>query len=332
MVDVIGEELLEKKKYKKIADAYNDALQMQGCMRDEMGQVKDFQFEGDKGMFMLNANDSAFLTPYSLGQLGGKYGISNSYIKKCVSEGYDDLIRHNFSRWMENDEDVLLFRYFENKGVPVIRGILSTRYQRFDTTDIIEALSESWLSTWGIRQSMMNPERLHLRLVSDVPIEVPNEDLFIGVTVDSSDVGRSAVLIRAIVFKQVCTNGLVLPMSVGDLYRQVHVGAGADRFGERIAACLDTLSDFKEKAAEMIVAGTRMGLPFEIGKEEEIDRWRSRYKIPKGLVENTLNLLNEGKYAMNRWGLINSMTEAAQIMPIESRIMAERVAGELLVA
>lgn len=83
MVDVVGGELLEKKKYKKIADAYNDALQMQGLMRDEMGQVKEFQFEGDKGMFMLNANDSAFLTPYSLGQLGGKYGISQSYIKKC---------------------------------------------------------------------------------------------------------------------------------------------------------------------------------------------------------------------------------------------------------
>ena len=42
-------------------------------------------------------------------------------------------------------------------------------------------------------------------------LPIDGEDLFAGITLDSSDVGRSGLYVRFFIYKQVCTNGLIIP-------------------------------------------------------------------------------------------------------------------------
>lgn len=285
-----------------------------------------------------NDNDECFIstfTKHSLSQLGMRYGISSSYIQRCTNAGMRELVCKNFNEWIDIDKGNVFIRRYKSPvdDKDYVRGILSTKYKSYDAHKIVSAVFNSPVNDWELRQYLLTPERLHMRLVSGEKLKVNGEDLEIGLNIDSSDVGRNSLNLQLIIFRQICSNGLILPYSVGNYYRQVHTGIGAEEFPERIVAKLNEISKVKEIAEKMINKTMDViELPFDIESEDEIVRFRQYSGVTKDFLNKVIELYKTRKSDSPRWEFINCMTEVAQEYGIDSRLQFERAAGSLLVA
>ena len=291
---------------------------------------------GKQEVHLNRQGNEGFFTPYSSSQLFFRFGIPNSYAKYCMNNGGNDLLIENLEHWREKFGGKYLLRYYDMEGSkePMIRAMLTEKYKAFDAFDIMKVVNSNTdiHKNYSVRNWLINPERLHVRLVSDERLNVESdEDLFMGVNLDSSDVGRSSLRLSIIVFKQVCTNGLVLPQSISKVYRQIHFGAGADRFEENVIVALNAVSKIKEIAEEVITKAGSKKLPFDIEDEEQVERFRVSHKVSKDAMSLILQGMKEEKYGKpSVWSLINVMTEVAQDYTLDTRIDIEREAGKLL--
>ena len=291
---------------------------------------------GKQEVHLNRQGNEGFFTPYSSSQLFSRFGIPNSYAKYCMNNGGNELLIENLEHWREKFGGKYLLRYYDMEGSkePMIRAVLTEKYKAFDTFDIMKVVNSNMNihKNYSVRNWLINPERLHVRLVSDERLNVESdEDLFMGVNLDSSDVGRSSLRLSIIVFKQVCTNGLILPQSISKVYRQIHFGAGADRFKENVIVALNAVSQIKEIAEEVITKAGSKKLPFDIEDEEQVERFRVSHKVSKDAMSLILQGMKEEKYGKpSVWSLINVMTEVAQDYTLDTRIDIEREAGRLL--
>lgn len=336
---MIADETLRyvKKGEMNIRDLDDMACALQNCMSDEvctMGDLNLMEMWGKREL--VRANGGAVFSPYSFSQLMGRYGIPILYAKRCLEKEKFALLQTNIDEWNSFYHDMrYLVRSYNMSGMdmPVIRAVLTEKYKTFDTHEILGVMRQNFdlRRNYSVRNYLMNPEKLHIRMVSDMRLDVKDDDLFLGLNIDSSDVGRSSLRISIIVFKQVCTNGLVLPMGITRAFRQIHFGSGAERFSENIAACLQAVGTMKEVAEEVINKCYDKGLPFDVEKEDSVEKFRVSMGISKDAMQKVLNMLASNKYGnINRWSLINCMTEVAQEYNVESRVNIEESAGKLL--
>lgn len=303
--------------------------------RDIGAEIKKVSFGYSNGYYIDLNGEKYNFTKHSLSQIGNRYGIPYSYISKCGKVNYQDLIETNFSRWIKDDKAVAMFRTYKERDVNYLRGFVSVKYVRFDTKELLSKIYDSPLADWDVRGYLISPSRFSLRLVS--PMEVGTDDLYFGVNIDSSDVGRRSISIRALLYRQVCSNGLILPISNGILYRQVHIGSGAEDMPNKVAASLKNVPMLIEKARKMIDDVTHFPIPFVIGDEEKEIAFRRKYKLGKEFMENVITMYQNqqatGEFAVNtnKWYFINCMTEVAQKYDIDTRLEYEKAAGSLLV-
>lgn len=299
---------------------------------------RNVRFNDTAGLTFI-AEDSEIrdfqLSRYALGQLGSKIGVPARYLEKCIESGRIDLAQDNVNSWLEEFNKDLFIREY-NGGV---RGILSSKYSVCDSHEILEAVDDAVdLSKYNIKGSFLNEERLHVRLIGKEMLPIDGEDLFAGLFLDSSDVGRNILTVKFGIYKQVCTNGLVIARAGGTLFEQKHIGITADEFHSGLVASLKNVDMLTENAVEWVQRAKQRynhwsarvdEHPEEI--QEFVDYIRQQTNLSNESAFKVIDLMNT-KYEDNRWGLINSITEVAQDFTLERRLELERIAGNLLVA
>ena len=293
---------------------------------------KNIRFNENCGLtFIPNDNSgihSLAMTKHSLSQLCAKMGVPVRYLEKCINEGRLELAQDNLNSWLSDYKKDLFIREYDGNA----RGILSSKYAVCDTPDILNVLMDVLdMDKYDLKGSFLNEERLHLRLISKEKLPVLNEDLFAGLFIDSSDVGRSTLTVKFCIYKQVCTNGLVDPKKYGDVFEQKHIGITAEEFHTGLSSSISKLDGYTENAIQMVNNAIELPSGFaNSDNEEEITQ----------LVKSDTNLSNEGasqvvalmftKYGYNLWGYLNSITEVAQNYTLETRIGLETLAGKKL--
>ena len=274
------------------------------------------------------------LSRYALGQLGSKIGVPVRYLEKCISSGRIDLAQDNVNSWLEDyNKDFFIREY--NGGV---RGILSSRYSVCDSHEILKVVNDAVdLSKYKIKGSFLNEERLHVRLIGREMLPIDGEDLFAGLFLDSSDVGRNILTVKFGIYKQVCTNGLVIARAGGTLFEQKHIGITSEEFHEGLVASLKNVDLLTENAVEWVKRSkNRLNhWSVETDHPEEIEEFvayiRNQTNLSNDSAHKVIDLM-QTKYEDNRWGLINGITEVAQDFTLERRLELERIAGNILVA
>lgn len=290
-------------------------------------------FDGDSGrlVFIPDGDKRAmkfFMSRFALSQLCSKLGVPVRYMEKCIENGMSDLAADNINAWFQDFNKNLFIRCHEGR----IRGILSDRYMALDTPEILEVLSDvidpSQYSTKGF---FLSPERFHARIVQNNMMKVEGEDLFAGVQVDSSDVGRSTLSVRFFIFKQVCTNGLCISKGGGVLFEQRHVGISLDDFRKEFKESIHRIPDLVANAQEMIKVcqSDKIQLLSEKEMQDFTNHLKLTTKLSDDAVGKVINLMQE-RYSSTRWGLVNSITEVAQDYTLERRVELEKIAGDLL--
>ena len=273
------------------------------------------------------------ISKYALGQLGGKIGVPVRYLEKCIESGRIELAQDNVNSWLEEFNKDLFIREYNGK----IRGVLSNKYSVCDSHEILKVVDDTVdLSKYKIKGSYLNEERLHLRLVSKEMLPIEGEDLFAGLFIDSSDVGRSILTVKFGIYKQVCTNGLIISRAGGTLFEQKHIGISADEFHSGLVKSLKNVDELTEHAIEMVEYARSMSSHYEVNNLTEepmaefIQIIRNRTNLSVESATKVIDLMKT-KYNSSKWGLINSITEVAQDFTLERRLELERIAGDMLV-
>lgn len=265
------------------------------------------------------------LTNLATGHLCGKLNVPSRYFSRLVESGNKFLAADNINCWLEGDKRTFFLREYDNQ----IRGVLSGSYSVYDAPEILTTVAEVFdPSEFRIKGSFINEERLHLRLVENKMLDIDGEDLFAGVTIDSSDVGRSGLRVRFFIYKQVCTNGLVIAKSAAKLFKQKHIGITHDDFAKGLKEGLETFYTLKDKIAESIKETNKIPVSQDI--DDLIEKIKDHTNLSNQAAEKVIELMNV-KYAPTKWGLINGITEVAQDFTLETRLQLEEIAGNMLI-
>jgi hypothetical protein len=137
----------------------------------------------------------------------------------------------NLNHWIHNngngEKDALLRTV---KGdTPIIRAVLSGRYEVFDDLELVEALHDlPRIQDARVRWLDISETSSHFR------ITWPEEKAAIrvgdvverGIHISNSEVGCRAVRIQPLLFRLKCTNGLIGSDGIGDSYFIRHIGKG----------------------------------------------------------------------------------------------------------
>ncbi len=281
------------------------------------------------------------LTPWSRSQLCTLLGIPSNYFGNCQPELQDRQFNYWLARLVESSEQSSNGELpHESKAVKLLlrgkgetlRAALSTRYNRFDNKDIVEHLtpylSEGWETTWYA----FDQDILHLRLTRPASMrEVRTGDFVVGgMHVINSEVGRSAITIRAVLYRLVCTNGLMCSVGERELLRKRHVFTVGHQFRTELSEAVETAIVQAESGLNVMQESTR----FDIGNvAEEIDELEARYPLPGSYLKEIREMADVSPSSWTSlYDLTNLLTLAAQRLPPTQRVETEAVAGEFMLS
>lgn len=300
-----------------------------------------FKVEDNKAILeyqdTMGITHSSPLSIHSLTQLCNMAGVPVGYVKKCIETNDDwgkTLAEDNINTWLEHSsiKDTFMREYNGN-----LRGILSSRYSCFDAPEITRILRDNLdFEDFTVVGSMINEERLHARIINKYAIETETDkDLCWGFFVDSSDVGRSSVSITLFIWKQACTNGLIVPMSKGLMFSHVHRGFACE-FAKGIEKTIVNARPVVEEMVALINKASGVSVrdavidPDSYAREKLVKTIKAYTNLPDVGINEIIYYLTCGMYPSNIWGVVNAMTEVAQHYTLDRRIGIERAAGKLL--
>ena len=272
---------------------------------------------------------------WALSQLSTKIGMPSGYAQKCIDSKHTALAADNVNTWLADQSgsarkrstNYLIRSY--NGGVD---GILSDRYARFDTTRILDACDATMdIKDYHVVGSYVSDERMHVRLIKDKMLDVDGEDLYPGIFIDSSDVGRTSLNVRFGIWKKVCTNGMCISKVGGMLYHQRHMGIEADEVISELKKNLVMVPSLIAKSEDIIKASRveKLDLKDEKVFERLVEQIRKQALVSQ---EEALKVIETAKthYDVSRWGIANAMTLMAQKYELDKRIQIEDAAGKLI--
>lgn len=298
------------------------ATNIQERCRDFKVAVNDLRMTND--LKLRFNNQEMPLSPLATGHLCGKLNIPSRYFNRLVESGNKFLAADNVNCWLDGDKRTFFLREYNDQ----IRGVLSGSYSVYDAPEILTTVKEVFdQENFILKGSFINEERLHLRLIENQMLNIDGEDLYAGITLDSSDVGRSGLNVRFFIWKRVCTNGLVIAKSNGRLFKQKHVGITHDDFATGLEEGLGKFYEIKEAITKSIKETSEIPMNKDI--EELVEEIKEKTNLSDKAAEKVVELM-EVKYAPTRWGLINGITEVAQDFTLETRIQLEEIAGSML--
>jgi hypothetical protein len=309
------EELTMKNDFESLIKKANV---IQSMCKDDVIPVSDLTMTDD---LKLNGMD---LSTNATGQLCGKLGVPSRYFNKLVDANQNKLAAENINIWMKEDKRKFMLRQYNGH----IRGVLSGSYSIYDAPEILESVQEVFgEKQFKLKGSFINEERLHVRLVENEMLPIDGEDLFAGITLDSSDIGRSGLAVRFFIYKQVCTNGLIIAKSNAKVFTQKHIGITHDEFKTGLEDGLKNFEAIKDGVIEMIENTHK--IPVTADLETITDKIKDATKLSDEDIEQVTYLM-ASKYEPTQWGLINGITEVAQKFTLERRLELETIAGNML--
>ena len=153
-------------------------------------------------------------------QLGTYLGIPQKYYELMRTDA-PELLAYNANYWFSQKNELRTLRTMDGCA----RAFLSNRYRRIDNLDIaeivlpvIQQMEDSYFESCQITDSRMYIKVVNKRLEAEV---VPGDIVQSGVIISNSEVGLGSVNIQPLVYRLVCSNGMV----VNDAQtRRTHIG------------------------------------------------------------------------------------------------------------
>lgn len=339
-------------------ESYLDSIERLREKADDITRCsKDYSFDNlqDSWFNMENINEVSFktddgfttymLTPFSTFQLCNKLGMPSGYFDKlAVSNNMElrDLAVYNTNVLAGMCNNSVMFRTYKH----YLRGILSTRYARFDTDFIIRCIHSVIRDSDSIdlnpaslvvRGDLLTLDRFHLRLTSPIPLQgLRDNDLYAGLMIDSSDVGRAKLSIKFFVYKELCTNGLVMGLFSNEVYSQKHINITSEELRAGLFRSISNFPHMVNSVQDIIRDASTTELPQKMVNQllDEESPVRKTIKNYFHLNDKELSdvlALSGSAYDTTVWGFANAITQVARdSKDLNHRIDLETLAGKFI--
>ena len=191
---------------------------------DTRNMVMDADFNG--AMLTMHDEQNSMDTILGIndiahGQIGTELGIPKAYYEKMRREN-PQLLAENVNTWFMQEPKVRMVRTLDGNA----RAFLSDRYRRIDNYDIANQVIPM-LQDQNVKfeSNEVTDSRLYIKVVNErLTREVkPGDYVQSGVMITNSEVGLGRVTIQPLLYRLVCTNGMVVNAAKGSTSRR-HVG------------------------------------------------------------------------------------------------------------
>ena len=298
---------------------------------DSFASREELAFKDGHLAFLNPQGDEMRLAPtsWATGQLCARLGIPASYFRKCPGV-LQDVQANYWLRQSQPQGDDAGARWMLRAKGDRLRAVLSDRYSPLDNAELLDLLLPMLEPHHLVDWLSLEEEGLHLRVVDPKRTRdvLPGDGLSVGIHIANSEVGFRSLRVDALVYRLVCTNGLIRLVQGKSLLRQRHVHIARPRF----VACLEEAVSLAwaeaEGFLEQIEATTRMRVSDVPGTLERLgEKWHLSQNVQDDLL---LSLRREPSRVQETvYGLVNAVTSVAQRMAPETRYDLEVLAGHL---
>jgi len=212
-----------------------------------------------------------------------------------------------------------------------LRAVLTERYSPLDNRALLESLRKSLPPHLLVQWIALDDESFHLRMFDpNLRRDVRSDDpLQAGLHIANSEVGKRSVTVDAVVYREVCSNGLVRLVKGKSILQQRHIGVAPAHFTVLLRQAMQqSLLTAQEFMTQMAVAADQ---PLQ-DVEKELKQLVSHWKLTQSFVEQVQASLQQedARYQETVFGLVNAVTHAAQTLDADRRYEMEAFAGKLL--
>lgn len=229
-----------------------------------------------------------------------------------------------------NEGDALSSRWRLRAHHGQVRAVLSNRYAPLDNSVLMESLTPILDSHYQVDWFGLTGESLHLRVIDPKKTReiLPSDALSVGVHIANSEVGFRSVTVDALVYRLVCSNGLIRLVKGKSLLRQRHVHLQEPRF---VAALEEAVANAFVTADEFLEQMKRSAKEPVADVEATIERIGERWNLSESTTETAKILLLREPAGLQEtlYGVVNAFTAVAQRLPDEDRYDLEVLAGRL---
>jgi hypothetical protein len=278
------------------------------------------------------------LTDWAQTQMAQKLEIPVRYFKKCPPE----LQAQQFNYWTQNSYSNWLFRARAAGNENLVRAVLSAdRYSKLDNEHIVEMLrgilGEGDKADYDVSMWHLDDGGFHLRLTfPDLTTNIGtladgSPDIHrVGLHIANSEVGKRSVMITPLVYRLVCTNGLMRWTNDGDSLQLRHVHLQHHEIYGRVAQAIGMALKAGDAMIKQLIQAkeTPVENPLDIIRALAGDRQYSQ------AMTDTLTMsyaMNQAQTGANLFSVVQAITETAQkASHPDYRIEMEKDAADLL--
>ncbi len=170
-------------------------------------------------------------------QIGTYTKIPAPYYNRMLTE-QPELLAHNVNTWLQRESAQRMLRTLDGTA----RAFLSNRYRRIDNAEIaqivlpeLQKLNGAIFESCQITNSRMYIKVVNPRLQAEVS---PGDIVQAGIIISNSEVGQGSVSIQPLVYRLVCSNGMVINDAQTKKY---HIGRTNSTEGNLELYAQDTL-------------------------------------------------------------------------------------------
>lgn len=180
-----------------------------------------------QGQLQMEMNDAPLtldITPHTHGQIAQRVGIPAPYYKRMQTEA-PQLLADNVNHWFTDKPERRMVRTLDGNA----RAFLSDRYRIIDHDEILETVlpvvSEMGLEK-GIISTEITDNRIYFKVINQrLELEVQKGDVVqAGFVISNSEIGMGAVRVEPLIYRLVCTNGMI---AQDYSQKRYHVGRAA---------------------------------------------------------------------------------------------------------
>lgn len=317
----------------------------QKTKKDFVADTRSVRMRHDDGTLHIDGVGSMPASDIAHDQIAARVGIPKKYYDRMRTES-PQLLSQNVNHWFEAKPEKRMLRTMDNR----VRAFLSERYRPLDNFDLAEAVLPKIMDMGcRVESSEITDTRFYLKVVTErITAEIKKGDVVqAGLVISNSEVGMGSVKVEPLVYRLVCTNGMIANDFSMNKY---HVGRGG--FGDEEGArefFRDETRLMDDKAFWMKVTDTVAATMTEVKFKQIVHRLQeSAERKLEGNPVKAVEVLSK-KFVLSeeeggsvlrhliaggdltQWGVVNAFTRASQdVKDYDRATEFERLGGAVV--
>ncbi|MCF6228942.1 MAG: DUF932 domain-containing protein [Planctomycetes bacterium] len=268
------------------------------------------------------------LNGYSRNQLGTLTGVPGQYLTKLVDNGLSELMQENVNTFLRRLDQRKKVQLRVERGT--IRAILSERYGKYDDIQAVYDLRRHLSGDTPVRYEQSE----RTSMIQIIEAEEGSDGLRSGITVRNSEVGAASIAIAALIYRVICTNGLIMGYDRSGRNgggRRRHVGNHGNLRNEMNVLAQDAAREAKQDRKDF--DNTKYTIVTDDQRDTVYAKVKSSYDLTGPQVDAAKSAF-EIEPGETLYDIINSVTRAGNdtSLNLESRTRMQEVGGKMLLA